>query len=51
MHPTAEELRTFSLGEPSPELIARIEEHIDECGDCALTVVRLVRESKGTGPK
>jgi hypothetical protein len=45
MHPSAEELRTFSLGKPSPELLERIELHIQECEECALAVVRLVRES------
>jgi hypothetical protein len=45
MHPTAEELRIFSTGEPSNEFLARIEEHLLECGHCALAVVEFVRES------
>ena len=43
MHPTNEELTTYMFGQPSTELLERIEEHMDDCGDCALTVARLVR--------
>jgi hypothetical protein len=45
MHPSDEDLHIFSIGEPSPELIQRVEEHIHDCDQCSLTVVRLVRES------
>jgi hypothetical protein len=45
MHPTDEEMRTYCLGEPSPELVERIEEHLDTCGECARVVACLVRDS------
>ena len=43
MHPTNEELATYMFGQSSTELLERIEEHMDDCGECALTVARLVR--------
>ena len=51
MHPTPDELRTLSLGEASPELIERIEQHVYGCGDCAVMIVRLLLESMGSQPK
>jgi hypothetical protein len=50
MHPTSDELHMFSTGEPSNEFLARIEQHLQECGLCALTVVELVRESMRSRP-
>jgi hypothetical protein len=45
MHPSDEELQTFSAGKPSEELLKRVENHIRDCDQCSLAVARLVRES------
>ena len=43
VHPTNEELLAYTFGQPSTQLLERIEEHVDDCEECALTVARLVR--------
>ena len=47
MHPTNAELLDYMFGQPSTELLERMEEHLDDCADCALTVARLVRAVMG----
>jgi hypothetical protein len=42
MHPTNEELLAYCFGRPSTELLEQIEEHVDDCADCSMTVFRLV---------
>jgi anti-sigma factor RsiW len=47
VHPTNAELLAYMFGQPSTELLKRMEEHLDDCTDCALTVARLVRAVMG----
>lgn len=47
MHPTNGELLAYMFGQASTELLERIEKHVEDCQECALAVVRLVRAVMG----
>lgn len=44
MHPSTEQLRLYSTGNASQEVLDSIEEHVNECSECGRAIVLIVRQ-------